>query len=358
MKNRHQALRKAAILIASLDHDTADGLLDQMTAEQARAVRETIDSLGDVAHSEQQAVIEEFFRIGPLVPEKSPPGIELDSQLARHLGGRAASAGTYSTGAYSTTAFSTSARAPLAGRARYELPPSALPFHFLEETSSSALARYLQRERPQTIAVVVSHLTSDRGAEVLALLPAELQGEVTLRLVHLDKTDPEILDEIERGMQSWISQQPRSTRAPGAGLETLRGILAAADERSKSTILRNLAQHDRRLANKLAGSPRRSITFAELEQFDDVALANVLRHAPSEIVLLALAGAGNEFVRRVLALVPAEDAGQLRQRLGNLGPTRLSDVEQAQQELADVARQFEPAMLAGRDERKHLSIAV
>jgi flagellar motor switch protein FliG len=192
----------------------------------------------------------------------------------------------------------------------------------------------------------------------LALLPAELQGEVTLRLVHLDKTDPEILDEIERGMQSWISQQPRSARAPGAGLETLRGILAAADARSKSTILRNLAQHDRRLANKLAGSTRRSITFAELEQFDDVALANVLREAPSEIVLLALAGAGNEFVRRVLALVPAEDSQRLRWQLGNLGPTRLSDVEQAQQELADVARRFDQVTPGSRDERKHLSIAV
>ncbi len=79
MKNRHQALRKAAILIASLDRETAAGLLDQMNAEQARAVREMIDSLGDVARPEQQAVIEEFFRIGPLMPEESPPGIELDS---------------------------------------------------------------------------------------------------------------------------------------------------------------------------------------------------------------------------------------------------------------------------------------
>ncbi len=200
MKNRQQALRKAAILIASLDRETADGLLDQMSADQARAVRESIDSLADVAQAEQQAVIEEFFRIGPLVPEKLPPGIELDSQMARHLNLRPDSLGPAASGG---------------GRSRYDLPPQAAttPFQFLEETSSSALARYLQRERPQTIAVVISHLTSDRGAEVLALLPAELQGEVTLRLAHLDKTPPEILDEIERGMQNWILQQARSTRA-------------------------------------------------------------------------------------------------------------------------------------------------
>jgi flagellar motor switch protein FliG len=236
--------------------------------------------------------------------------------------------------------------------------PTSPPLRCLEDASSGALARYLQREQPQTIAVVISQLTSDRAAEVLALLPAELQGEVTLRLVHLDQTDPEILEEIERGMQSWIWQQSRSTRSGVAGLETLRGILAAADEGAKNTILRNLAQRDRRLASKLNTSPRRQITFADLEQFADTALANVLRQAPAEIVLLALAGARRELVERVMRLLPAEDARLLRQGLDHFGPTRLSDVEQAQQELADLARQFAPSALEGRDEKKHLSVAV
>ena len=79
MRNRQQAVRKAAILIASLDPRTADALLDQMTGEQAEAVA-AIGTLGRVSSEEQQATIEEFFRIGPLVPEKSPPGIELDGE--------------------------------------------------------------------------------------------------------------------------------------------------------------------------------------------------------------------------------------------------------------------------------------
>ncbi len=184
---------------------------------------EAIDSLGEVDSREQQAVIEEFFRIGPLMPEKSPPGIELDSQSARHLGALLAAAPSTSLGGAHGVPFGNEATTE----------QTVPPFRCLEEASSGALARYLQRERPQTIAVVISHLTSDRAAEVLALLPAELQGEVTVRLVRLDKTDPEILDEIQRGMQTWIWQQSRSTRTPVAGLETLRGILAAADEGEK-----------------------------------------------------------------------------------------------------------------------------
>ncbi len=85
MRNRQQTVRKAAILIASLDPPTAEGLLDQMSFEQASAVRAAIEVLGNVSPAEQRATIEEFFRIGPLVPEKSPPGIELDAAIDEWL---------------------------------------------------------------------------------------------------------------------------------------------------------------------------------------------------------------------------------------------------------------------------------
>jgi flagellar motor switch protein FliG len=346
MKNRLQALRKAAILIDSLDRATADAMLSQMTPEQARAVRDAIDDLGAVPPAEQQAVIEEFFRIGPLVPEKSPPGIELDSRLARQLSTPAPRA-SMPTIAPTKTPWS-------------DVRPGTVeqPFRCLEDLSSDVLARYLRREQPQTIAVVVSHLTSQRAAEVMTLLPGELQGEVALRLTQLDKTDPEILSEIERGMRGWLPEASGSQRVRSAGLETLRGILAAADDRAKHNILQNLAQRDRGLAGKLTAPAARRITFAELEQFDNVSLANVLRSAPGAIILLALAGAGNEFVHRVLGLVPADDARQLRRGLENLGPTRLSDVETAQHELAAIAGRLESAGRRSGLETKHLSIAV
>ena len=76
----------------------------------------------------------------------------------------------------------------------------------------------------QTVAVVLSHLTSERAADVLALLPPQFQGEVTLRLVHLDETHPDVLADIERGMQSWILEQSRALGGAQAGLSTLRGI--------------------------------------------------------------------------------------------------------------------------------------
>ena len=365
MRNRQRDVRKAAILIASLDSRTADALLDQMPAEQADAVRAAIETLGNVTASEQQDTIEEFFRIGPLVPEKSPPGIELDGEaidqwlpsVARLPSEDLAPTEVPPAAPFSPPgrwSWPTAAAAQIAETGR---EPSE-PFRFLAETSSDALAHYLEREHPQTVAVVLSHLTTDRAAEVLALLPAQFQGEVTLRLVHLDDTHPEVLADIRRGMQSWMLEQSQALRRRTAGLVTLRGILAASTDQAKQNILHSLALRDRRLANKLAVAPRRALTFADVQRLDDPTLVSLLRQAPEELVLLALLGAAEPLVPRVLDLLPAEQAHNLRRRMEHLGPTRLSDVEQAQHELAQLASRIVASRGGNPSDSKRLSVAV
>jgi flagellar motor switch protein FliG len=86
----------------------------------------------------------------------------------------------------------------------------------------------------------------------------------------------------------------------------------------------------------------------------------VLHHAQSELLVLALAGARSQFAERVFELFPPDESAALGKALAHLGPTRLSDVEEAQRELADLAHQLElrgeiaPKLRA----RAHLSVAV
>jgi flagellar motor switch protein FliG len=55
------------------------------------------------------------------------------------------------------------------------------------------------------------------------------------------------------------------------------------------------------------------------------------------VLVLALAGANATFVERVANCLSARQARLLRQALKHLGPTRLSDVEEAQESLAALA---------------------
>src|SRR6516165_2631777 len=78
----HDGLRKAAILVASLDTAAADAVLDQLSPDQARQVREIVVELEDVDQSEQRRVIDEFFHKGPAAPAQNDTGVELDGHLA------------------------------------------------------------------------------------------------------------------------------------------------------------------------------------------------------------------------------------------------------------------------------------
>jgi flagellar motor switch protein FliG len=338
MRRKHRHLRKAAILVASLDRDHAESLIRQMSPLQAEALRQAVDGLGEIDPLEQNEVLEEFFRIGPLMPDKQPSGIELDRGLPDQL-------------AISSPPGPTQSRESDSG-------PAAVPFRFLHEASVQSLSPFLEREHPQTIAVVISNLPSDRAADILAGLPADLQIEVARRLVDLDETDPEILREVERGLESWLCEQVRSNRRRTAGLTALQNILGAASPRTKQHILANLASHDRALANKITAPPQPALSFAELEHLNSASLTVVLHHAQVELLVLALAGAGPEFAQRVFDMFPAEEAVALRDALRNLGPTRLSDVEQAQQELAELAHQLEIRGEIAPEARGQLSVAV
>src|SRR6185437_2498360 len=85
MSTREPSIRKAAVLIASLDADTADLLLGQMPEQTAEEVRREVLQLGELDPAEQKQVIDEFFRIGPMMPEQEPPGLELDDAMLNRL---------------------------------------------------------------------------------------------------------------------------------------------------------------------------------------------------------------------------------------------------------------------------------
>jgi flagellar motor switch protein FliG len=336
MTQSPRSLRKAAILVASLDAEQSSALLAQMSPAQADAVRQAIESLGHFDADEQRRVIEEFFRIGPLVPDEDSAGIELDAPLPAALAANMSPASSLADSAQRASA----------------------PLRFLHEAPPGKLAPFLAREHPQTIALVISHLPADRAAEILAQFSDCLQIEVARRLVDLEETDPEVLREVERGLESWLCAEVAGPERRSAGMGALANILGAAHPKARHNILSNLARHDRQLAETLdvpAGPPP---SFSDLERMDSASLAVVLHHAERELLVLALAGAAPRFAERALAMFRTEQAAELRAAVCNLGATPLSDVEEAQQRLAELARQLELRGEIAPEVRGRLSVAV
>jgi flagellar motor switch protein FliG len=195
----------------------------------------------------------------------------------------------------------------------------------------------LTAERPQTIALVLSHLPPEQAGGVLVRLQPAQQVDVIHRLIDLEETDPEILAEVERALQSRLSQQVHMQRRRVAGLNAVTGILDASGGQVAQQLLGSLAAHDRPLADRLSPPELR---FDDLILLDDAALKAVFRAAEPELVMTSLVGAPPELINRILRQFAASEAKTVRHKLDHPGPIRLSDVEGARRQVTDLARRL------------------
>ncbi len=378
-------LRKAALLISSLDAASADALLDQMPDEQAAQIRRALMQLDDVDPQEQDRVLREFLR-GREPAKPADHGVELDSGLWHKM--------------QSTPAGSSTGSPPAA---------PAAPFQFLHEAAADELGRLLRHEHPQIAAVVMSHLPARKSADILAGFPAELQTAVLRRIADLDAADAEVLQDLEQELQTRLAGRLGGLRS--AGIHAVWEILEATESPDRNALLRNLKLRDVELAQRLtqraaapapvppappasrqpvptpavaaqpelrvarsepeviakrssgSAAPQReaaalstadlpaereesadelaqsipAMTFDDVMRLDNQELARLFHAAEPQVTLLALAGARTDFVQRLLGQLPTRVAKSLRHRMEQMRPLLLSDVEIAQQRLADVA---------------------
>jgi len=321
------AIRKAAILVSCLDRAQADALLDGMPEEQARQVREALLRLEDVDADERDEVIQEFVMRGgsrALPSSRASDGVELAAGLAEQI------------------ARGTPAEAPRTVEPRHAAP-AGKPFEFLEAADSDRLAMFLRDERPQTVALVLSYLPADQSAQVAAALPALFQAEVLRRLSDLDEASPEVLSEVEQALRERIERDERNRERRSAGLQIVARILDAAGPRLANTWRTALEDE----APPAIPSPTppvaevqpapSALTWYEFERWEPRRAAEAILATPPEISVLAMAGATPGFFQRVIEVMRAEDAKFYRRATSQLRPTRLSDIEAAQAQLAERA---------------------
>ena len=335
MTNLPPTIRKAAILVSTLDERSADALFESMGRETAARVRSALVELNDVSSDEQQQVLAEFMRGGKPAESSAPDGVELDLGPER-------------------------SDSPLPRR---ELDSAAGPFDFLEQVPPNHTAAVLAREGAQTIAVVVARLDSRLAAQLLERLPPALATDVLERLAWLDEPAADVLADSE--CQLRLSLAPfRETQAATPSLAGLQKLVGAMDGATRQRMLAGLGQRNAELARQLGyerptgnvslvryridrsegqlpRAPREPAPLVEFEDFlalPDDSLRRIFAAADPQIVLLALTGAPESLVARIVRGLPNSQAATLRRRLNHPGAIRLSDIAAAQEQLAAVAR--------------------
>lgn len=314
MAQNSENLQKAALFVAALDAETADALLDRLQPAQAGLLRRVLVELDDTENDLQRAAVAEFVGCAPRALDASAKTAEPQE---------------------STPALYGAAAYDQAGR---RTPSVATPFRFLHEAPGEDLSELLEGEHPQTVAVVLSHLPPQRAAAAVASLSEGLQADVLRRLARLDETDSATLVAVETELERRFRSRFPADRGRASGVGAVQSILSEASPAVRRSLLAGISRQDPKLATRLT---RPSLTFADLPQLTDATLRILCDEADPEILAVALAGSELAYTERFVAVLPRVQAAQLRRAIDTLGPTRLSDVEIAQQELVESAHRLE-----------------
>lgn len=228
----------------------------------------------------------------------------------------------------------------------------AAPFEFLRRADTRQVLSYLQDEHPQTIALVLAHMNADAAAMVLSALPEEQQREVALRIARMDRTSPEVIEQVEAILERKLSTViQQSDFAQAGGLETLVDILNSSDRATERLILEGLESQDAELADEVRN---RMFVFEDITNLDDRAVQLVLRSVDAKELAVALKGVDQKVRDKVMKNMSERAAANLAEEIQLLGPVKLKTVEEAQNAIVRVIRTLEEAgqidMARGGDE--------
>lgn len=208
----------------------------------------------------------------------------------------------------------------------------------LEMVDAKSLATFLVNEHPQTVAVILAHLEPEKKGEVLKRLPDSLQAEVVLRMANLEHVDPELIAEIDKVLRNQLSATATMDQATLGGVQPVAEMLNVMDKNTETSIMSRLEEKDPLLAEEIR---KLMFVFEDIAKIDDRGIQSLLKEVPNDKLLLALKTAPEEIRSKVFKNISARAAEMLREDLNNMGPSRLSDVESAQQEIVNVARRLE-----------------
>lgn len=308
---------RSAILLLLLDPDAAGSILRELPTEAVEEVTRALASLGDVPRNLGEGIVSEFYGLAMSQGWAHEGGLDFAKRLIKNSldGGEADRV-----------------------IAQIQTQVQRTPFSFLQKAETDNLLTFIQDEHPQTIALIVSHLPHHKASEVLGGLPEERQIEVVRRVANMEQTNPEVIREVEQGLESRLSTMIMHSSEKVGGVNTVAEILNLCDRNTEKSIMEGVESEDPDLVEEIR---RLMFVFEDIKMLDDKSIQRLMKDIDNGEVALALKMASEELKDKFLSNVSTRGAEVIREDMEFMGPVRVSDVEAAQQRIVDIVRRLE-----------------
>ncbi len=310
-------IRKAALLFLAIDVETAASIMKYLDSEQVEKISTEIAKIKNVPSKVVDDIIKEFHDMVIAREYVLEGGIEYAQMLLEKSLGVAKAQEIIEKVKSLTT---------MKG------------FDFLKKADSAQLVSFLSKEHPQTIALILSHLSPDKTAEALKELPADLRADVAFRIATLGKVAPHTLKQIEKVVDELAGTSLNQTITKIGGPKSIANILNKMNVKLTREILDNFEMWDPDVTQEIK---RQMFLFDDIVNISDRDIPKILKEVDRKDLALSLKIADEKLKEKIFKNMSERAADLLKEELQYMGMVRLKEVEAAQAKIIDIIKNLE-----------------
>jgi flagellar motor switch protein FliG len=312
-------LRKAAILLVLLGEEIASEIYRHLPERELEQLTAEITSLDYVDPQTALGVLEEYHNLALTQDYLAQGGTDYARKLL-------------------VKAFGEEGARQLLQQVTQSAEISASKLDSLQKADPQQLAKFLEAEHPQTIALILAHLDAKQASVLLMRFPETLRAETIRRLAQLRQFSPEIAQKVSMALNKRLEALGEQHRRAYAGVQGVADLLNRVDPVTTKVILETIEKDDPKLALSIRNL---MFTFQDLLGVPEVGIREVLAQLDKKTLAMALRGATEELKNYIFKSMSSRAVEMLKEDMEVLGPVRSRDVIKAQQEAVAVARKLE-----------------
>jgi flagellar motor switch protein FliG len=318
-KSDRTGREKAAMLLISIGPEKSAEIFKHLKEEEIEQLTLEIANIRTVSPEDKEKVMEEFYQICLAQEYIAEGGIGYAKEILEK-------------------ALGTQKALDVINKLTVSL--QVRPFEFVRKADPSQLLNFIQKEHPQTIALILAYLKPQQASVVLAALPQDKQADVARRIATMDRTSPEVIKEVERILEKNLSSLVTEDFTAAGGVQAIVNILNTVDRGTEKYIMETLEIEDTDLAEEIR---KRMFIFEDILTLDNRSIQRFLRDVENNQLAIALKGATEEVQKTIFGNMSKRLSEMIKEDIEFMGPVRLKDVEEAQQKIVNIIRKLEDA---------------
>ncbi|MCI8581786.1 MAG: flagellar motor switch protein FliG [Dorea sp.] len=324
--------QKAAAVIVSLGADKASKIYKHLSESDIEKLTIEVAKLGHITPEQMEEVLDEFYKTCLTQKVVTDGGMEYARAVLEK-------------------AFGESTAQSLLEKLSKSL--KVRPFEFVRKSNVKNLISFLQYERPQTIALVLSYADSDQASSVISELPKEKRIKVVESIAKMESASPDAIKIVEASLKKrFESILTTADYTKIGGIDYIADVMNHMDRSNEKYIFDELGKENEELAETIR---KKMFVFEDIVSMDNRSIQRFIRECDVKDIVYALKGSDDNIKDLVFANVSTRMAESIRSDLEVTVNVRLRDVEEAQQRIVGVIRRLEEAgeliiVKSGKDE--------